>query len=153
MVGGPGNNTVKGGAGSNTVDFSAAPAGVSVNLATGKATGGWGGTQTVSGVQNITGSNFNDVLKAGAKGGTLKDGNGNDLIVGSPGGHDNLTAGSGNDTFICGTGGSDTVRGTTGNNTIFCRNGLPDNIDGGSGYNTAQVDPTDTVTRIQNFLP
>ncbi|HEX5265827.1 MAG TPA: calcium-binding protein, partial [Acidimicrobiales bacterium] len=154
VVGGPGNNTVHGGTGSNTVDFSTAPAAVNVNLSTGQATGGWGGTQTISGVQNIIGTaTFNDVLKAGSTGGTITAGNGNDLIVGSTAGHDTLIGGSGDDTFICGSGGSEVVRGGTGNNTIFCRNGLTDKIDGGSGFNQAQVDPSDNVTRIEEFLP
>ncbi|HZT67003.1 MAG TPA: calcium-binding protein [Acidimicrobiales bacterium] len=153
VMGGGGNNTVKGGAGSNTIDFSTAPAGVKVDLTKGVATGGWGGTQTISGVQNIVGSEFDDVLTAGPTGGIINGLNGNDLLTGSAGGHDTLTGGTGNDTFVCGAGGFDIVHGGSGNDTIFCRNNEPDTIDGGGGFNQAQIDPNDTVTNIQSQLP
>lgn len=47
IVGGQGNNTIDGGAGSNTVSFAQDPAGVTVDLATGTATDGWGNTDTL----------------------------------------------------------------------------------------------------------
>ena len=57
LFAGAGGNIINGG-GNSTVDFSQAPAGVRVNLQQGLATGGFGGTQSLTGIQNATGSNF-----------------------------------------------------------------------------------------------
>ncbi|HVA74537.1 MAG TPA: hypothetical protein VNF71_08225, partial [Acidimicrobiales bacterium] len=156
---GAGNNLISGG-GNATVDFSQAPARVTVNLQTGNATGGWGGFQQLSGVLNIIGSNFNDVLVAGAPGGTIIGLNGNDLLQAGPTGGDTLiSGGNGNDTFcaqsscaVAGTiaGGGDTMIGGSGNDVFFAENGVGDTINGGGGFNSAFTDPTEnSVANIQ----
>jgi len=156
---GAGNNLISGG-GNATVDFSQAPARVTVNLQTGNATGGWGGFQQLSGVLNIIGSNFNDVLVAGAPGGTIIGLNGNDLLQAGPSGGDTLfSGGNGNDTFcaqsscaVAGTiaGGGDTMIGGSGNDVFFAENGVGDTINGGGGFNSAFTDPTEnSVVNIQ----
>ncbi len=64
---GAGGNIINGG-GNSTVDFSLAPAGVDVDLQQpGVATGGFGGTQSLTGIQNVIGTNSADVLIAGAQ--------------------------------------------------------------------------------------
>ena len=62
LVGGAGNNTLDGGGGDATADYSAAPNGVSINLQSAKAANGYGGTDTLISVENVTGSAFNDLL-------------------------------------------------------------------------------------------
>ncbi|MGH9115131.1 MAG: hypothetical protein ACRDWW_04805, partial [Acidimicrobiales bacterium] len=116
----------------------------------------------------IVGSNYADVLVAGAPGGTIMGGNGADLLEGSrSGGTTLINNGTGNDTFcaadvcaVAGTGASDlpgaqpdTMIGGSGNDNFFARNGIADNINGGGGYNSAQVDPADKLVSIQQLLP
>jgi Ca2+-binding RTX toxin-like protein len=158
-----GSNIINGG-GLSTADFSLAPAGVKVNLQQGQATGGFGGLEAISGFVNVIGSDFNDVLVAGAPGGQLTGLNGNDLLQAGPAGGNILVGGgSGNDTFcaaavcaVSGTiaGGGDSMLGSSGDDTFFARNGVSDSINGGGGDNAAQVDAAlDHVTNIQQLLP
>jgi Ca2+-binding RTX toxin-like protein len=53
-------------------------AGVVVNLATGTASDGYGGTDTLSGIENVRGSTFNDTLTGDANANWLEGGVGND---------------------------------------------------------------------------
>ncbi|MGH9056622.1 MAG: beta strand repeat-containing protein, partial [Acidimicrobiales bacterium] len=164
-----GSNVINGG-GNGTVDFSLAPAGVTVNLQatpSGNATGGFGGLQELTGTLDVIGTNYNDVLVAGASGGTIIGLNGNDLLEGAPLGATTLIGGGvGNDTFCamssCAVGGTsasvagaapDTMIGGSGNDTFFARNGIADTINGGGGFNSAQVDPVDMLASIQQLLP
>jgi hypothetical protein len=88
--------SINGGPGtSNVLDYSAWTTGVTVNLATGAATGIAGG---VSHFNIVNGGSGNDVLTGGA---------GTDILRGN-GGNDTLTGGSGNDVLIGGTG-NDTI--------------------------------------------
>lgn len=164
---GAGSNIINGG-GDSTVDFSQAPAGVVVNLQSGEATGAFGGTQSLSGILNAIGTPFNDILVAGAPGGTLIGLDGADLLEAGPSGGDILVSdGSGNDTF-CAESGSDpqhcAVAGTTsggpgnvmiggsGVDTFFAVNGFADTINGGAGGansdTLAYVDSEDVVVNI-----
>ncbi len=150
------------GGGASTVDFSQAPAGVQVILqpeSEGSATGGFGGSQSLTGVLNVVGTEFNDVLVAGAKGATVIGLNGNDFLQAGPTGGDTLTSdGVNSDTFCAMTscevggtvaGGGDTMTGGTGNDEFFALNGVVDTINGEGGFNFAEVDPGDKVTNIQ----
>ncbi|WP_167509403.1 MULTISPECIES: DUF5801 repeats-in-toxin domain-containing protein, partial [unclassified Mesorhizobium] len=103
-----GADTLHGGTGLNdTVDYSNATAGVTVNLLT-QLVGGAGALgDTISGFENAIGSNFADTLTANNTGSTLSGGGGNDTLIGGAGndlliggsGQDTLTGGSGADTF------------------------------------------------------
>ena len=162
---GAGSNVIDGG-GRSTVDFSQAPAGVTVNLQTGYATGGFGGSQKLTGILNIVGSEFNDVLVAGGPGAVVVGLNGNDLLQAGPTGGDTLEtnstgSGSGNDTFcamsncaVSGTtaGGGNIMIGGSGNDTFFVANSKTDTIYGEGGFNTAMVDPVDKYYGIDQLL-
>jgi Ca2+-binding RTX toxin-like protein len=110
LDGGSGNNTLDGGAGSDTVLYSSAPGGVIANLDSGTVAGwnGYGGTDTLIGIENLTGSEFNDWLVGTTAANLIHGGGGNDLIGG----------GDGNDTLYGGLG-IDTVFGDAGNDTIY----------------------------------
>ncbi|MCC6920959.1 MAG: hypothetical protein IT548_17315 [Alphaproteobacteria bacterium] len=86
LSGGDGDDTLIGGNGYDTADYFFAAAAVKVNLAatTPQATGG-AGTDTLSGIEAILGSAFND---------TLTGGNGDDQIEGAAG-DDRLNGGAG----------------------------------------------------------
>lgn len=177
LIDGPGTggtNVIHGG-GAAWIDYSLATSGANVNLQNGMASGGFSGaTETLSGVLNIEGSNYNDVLVAGTGHATVIGLNGNDVLEVSPVGQDLLVSGgSGNDTFCdqagCNgmsanpTAGS-TLVGGTGDDTFYAQQttfnankvmtspGVVDHIDGGAGYNTAYIDAADqaTTSNVQN---
>ncbi|PBC01408.1 Ig-like domain-containing protein, partial [Mesorhizobium sp. WSM3860] len=104
-----GADTLHGGTGlGDTVDYSNAIAGVSVNLLT-QLVGGAGGLgDTISGFENAIGSNFADTLTANNTGSILSGGGGNDTLVGGNG-NDLLIGGTGQDT-LTGGAGADTFR-------------------------------------------
>lgn len=154
FVAGSGNNLIRGGPGDNTVDYSADPAGVNVDLLAGTASNGYGGQDTLSGIRNIIGSNFNDVLRLGALPGIITSGAGDDLLVASPAGGSTLIAGSGSDTLQVGAGGGNTLVAGSGPDVFFTRNGQSDTIVGGKAQDRAQIDPgQDSVSSSVLLLP
>ena len=119
LIGGGGNDTLIGDAGNDTLAGSGGDvaaywldgAAVTVNLGKGTATDGWGNTDTLIGIDAVTGSNFNDVLIGGSGDDSLTGNGGNDSLDGGAG-NDSLDGGDGNDTLI-GGGGNDTLIGGT----------------------------------------
>ncbi|NMX91104.1 MULTISPECIES: retention module-containing protein [unclassified Pseudomonas] len=115
LFSGIGNDLLDGGAGIDTVSYANATSGVTVNLGTvgGQVTGG-AGTDTLTALENLIGSNFNDFLtgngnnnliSGGLGNDTLKGEGGDDILIGGPG-NNTLTGGAGADTFQYLTGGS-----------------------------------------------
>lgn len=109
-----------------TVDYRGTPAGVTVDLQAGQATGG-SGTDTLVGVQHVQGTSQADTLRGDGNANRLaSEGAGVDLMVGR-GGADELAGGSGADTLEGGTGnddlrgngGGDTLRGEEDNDTLW----------------------------------
>jgi len=92
LIGALGNDTLSGGNGFDTADYAGAGGRVVVNLATGSATGA-AGTDTLSGIEAVTGSAFGDTLTGDANANTIRGGGGVDLINGG-GGNDTLYAGA-----------------------------------------------------------
>ena len=97
LIGGAGADTLNGGAGTDTADYSSDSAAVTVNLASNTATDGAGDTDTLSGIENVTGSGFNDTLTGDTGANTLDGGAGDDTLNGGAGA-DTLTGGAGTDT-------------------------------------------------------
>ena len=113
-----GDDDIDGRGGGNRLDYREAPAGITVDLATGTAEDGFGGTDRISNVDNILGSDFADVIIGNADFNTIEGLAGDDLIDGR-GASDridyqrsptrvivNLETGTAFDGF----GGTDTVR-------------------------------------------
>lgn len=99
LIGGPGNDTLIGGDGTDTVSYASASAGVVVDLADGVATNdGDGGADMLGGIENVTGSAFDDSLTGDGFANVLNGGAGNDTLVGGAG-NDTLIGGDGNDVF------------------------------------------------------
>lgn len=119
LVSGLGNDTLLGGPDVDSVDYLCSVGGVIVDLEAGTGTGM--GTDVLSDVQTVLGSDFNDSLKGSSLNNILDGRDGNDVIEGL-GGNDTLTGGlDGPDADT--SGGNDTLRGGTGN----------DSVDGGDG--------------------
>jgi len=72
-------------------------AGVTVNLATGVGTGGDAEGDTLTGIENLQGSDHGDTLIGDAGANVLNGGNGDDLLIGGAGG-DAINGGDGVDT-------------------------------------------------------
>ena len=68
-----------------------------MNLATGTGLGGDAGGDVLSGVENVIGSKFSDVLTGSAEANSLNGDEGDDFLQGA-GGSDTLIGGSGVDT-------------------------------------------------------
>jgi Ca2+-binding RTX toxin-like protein len=78
-----GNDFIDGGSGNDEADYSSSPTAVLVNLGTGTASDGFGGTDTLVSVERARGSDFNDTLIGGANAlERLTGGRGNDFIDG-----------------------------------------------------------------------
>ncbi|MGE8486488.1 MAG: retention module-containing protein, partial [Pseudomonas sp.] len=120
LFSGPGNDWLDGGTGNDTVSYAHATAGVTVDLSllTAQNTVG-AGTDTLTGIENLTGSNFNDSLTGDNNGNIINGGLGNDVLNGGGGddfligglGDNTLTGGSGADTFqwLKGNSGHDVI--------------------------------------------
>jgi Ca2+-binding RTX toxin-like protein len=95
ITGAGGNDALNGGVSSDTVAYDNAPAGVSINLAGGSASGD--GNDVLSGFETVRGSAFADQLTGGPGADSLFGLAGNDVLAGA-GGNDVLDGGDGRDT-------------------------------------------------------
>jgi len=120
LYSGPGNDMLDGGTGIDTVSYAHATAGVTVNLGLLGAQNTLGaGTDTLTGIENLVGSNFNDTLTGDNNNNVINGGLGNDILNGG-GGDDLLIGGMGNNTLTGGPG-ADTfqyLKGNSGHDTI-----------------------------------
>lgn len=105
-----GNDTIDGGAGdSDMVVYDTSPAGVTVNLATGTATDGFGNTDTLLNIERVRGSGQADLLIGNNNDNTLFGKFGADTLEGG-GGNDVLFGGASADIFRFGVGaGNDKI--------------------------------------------
>ena len=111
-----GADTLDGGEGDDNAGYWGSDAGVTVNLATGTGQGGHAEGDTLTGIENVSGSHYhadhltgdegNNHLNGDGGNDTLEGGAGNDWLDGGAG-EDLLTGGEGADTFVFGDG--DTV--------------------------------------------
>ena len=126
-----GSNTIDGGGGFNAVSFEAAVSPVVVNLATGVVTGG--SATTLSHVQAVLGSDFNDVLIGGGGDDILRGMDGDDVFLGSEG--NDVMSGDGGQDWLPGGDGADGLTGGDGHDSVWGGAG-DDLLDGGEGDDT-----------------
>ena len=120
LFSGTGNDLLDGGTGNDTASYAHATAAVTadLNLLTAQNTLG-AGTDTLTGIENLTGSNFNDSLMGDNTSNRINGGLGDDVLNGRDGddfligglGNNTLTGGSGADTFqwLKGNSGHDVI--------------------------------------------
>jgi Ca2+-binding RTX toxin-like protein len=129
LVSGAANDTMNGNAGVNTVSYASAGGPVTVTL---PSSGTGDGTDTLTNVQNITGSAFSDTLTGDVENNRITGGAGNDTESG----------GLGNDTFNSGSArdGADIMSGGPGVDTVLYRQRtgvITVNLAGGTSTNGA----------------
>jgi Ca2+-binding RTX toxin-like protein len=138
LFGGPGGDTLGGGAGRGDIAvYFGAPGPVTVNLSGGTATGD--GSDTLTGVESIQGSGFDDVITGNAT---------SNFLVGEAG-NDTLSGGDGSDELL-GLHGDDTLDGGPGEDFASFYNassGVAVSLTTG----TATGEGTDTLAGIENL--
>lgn len=104
LEGGHGADIISGGGHPTDIaGYSTSDAGVAVNLATGSTSGGHAEGDTLSLIEGLVGSDWNDTLTGDALANYLDGGSGNDSLNGADG-HDRINGGFGADTLIGGDG-------------------------------------------------
>ncbi|MCW1918050.1 hypothetical protein NX862_04730 [Rhodobacter sp. KR11] len=103
LMGGAGNDILDGGDGTDLASYASSTAAVNVNLATAVSSGGYAADDTLTGIENLTGSSYNDTLTGDSNANAITGGAGADSIDGGTG-NDQLFGGSGNDTVQGGLG-------------------------------------------------
>jgi Ca2+-binding RTX toxin-like protein len=163
LIGGPGNDFLYGEAGIDQVDYSSAPGSVTVDLtntnlpAGGTATGAAGNDRIFT-VENIQGSNFNDVLIGSSGDNVINGGAGDDTINGN-GGNDLLLGGAGNDQFDITTTGNAVISGgnfasdpASGNDTFMFYDGAGGFITLNDWYGDDVIDFSNVSQGVTFFL-
>ena len=168
IVGGTGNDTLSGGAGSDKINggdgidaltFENATEGVDVRLNQNKVKiDGEGGSDDIFFIENVFGSQFDDLLAGDGLDNLLDGSSGNDQIYGL-GGNDTLHGGDGNDAIfghegndaVFGDAGHDTIYGGAGDDVLTGGSGV-DVLTGGTGADTfAFSADEDSMDRIKDF--
>jgi Ca2+-binding RTX toxin-like protein len=129
LRGGPGSDKLTGGADGDTADYSDSKSPVTVDLKAETAAGN--GSDTLTSVENVSGSNYADTLKGNDGSNTISGFDGPDTIVGR-GGNDHLF----------GAGGADLLRGDAGD----------DELSGGPGTDTVDYSTAPSKVTV-NLVP
>ncbi len=168
LIGGAGGDALDGGGGRDTADYAGSNAGVTVNLNTGMHSGGHAQGDTLSNIENLSGSSHGDtltgnnlvnVLTGGDGADTLVGGAGNDTLNGNAGndslgghdGNDRLNGDSGND-FLAGGAGGDVLDGGTGTDTVSYFASTAVTINLATGTHSGGDAQGDTLTEIENVI-
>jgi len=141
LKGGVGNDTLNGGDGLDTASYSGTTSGVTVNLSTtaAQAVGGGQGSDTLSSIENLTGSSYSDTLT----------GNSGDNLLTSGTGDDTLNGGAGNDAFDLGVylTAADKIDGGAGTDTLNLRGGYA----GGVTFNSTTVKNVEKIVLAAGY--
>lgn len=129
LNGGRGRDTLNGGADTDTASYANASGGVQVYLDLGRSSGA-DGKDSLTEIENVIGSAFNDRLNGDNTANVLEGGDGNDIFKGK-GGDDTYLGGAGDDRMT-GEDGADTMSGGADNDVLSGLSGR-DSMEGGSG--------------------
>ena len=152
LSGGPGADMLDGGPGSDTASYQNSAAAVLVRLHDPSAVRyGDAAGDTLTGIEHLVGSRYNDILAGDGGDNRLEGGDGNDDLYGGPAGGDDLMyGGNGDDRIFGGRGddtltggeGNDTLRGGPGEDTLIADGDDMDVLYGGPGNDTFQFFPS-----------
>jgi Ca2+-binding RTX toxin-like protein len=129
LEGNAGDDFIRGAAGIDWATYATAPGPVRASLLTNSATGD--GTDTFSGVENLAGSAFGDVLRGDALVNRLEGRGGSDTLHGQPG-NDVLSGSAGND-VLRGGDGDDSLLGGIDRDSLVGEGGN-DSLNGGAQF-------------------
>ena len=119
LDGGPGADMLDGGPGSDTASYQNSPVAVLVRLHAAHAVRfGDAEGDTLTGIEHITGSPYNDTLAGDGEDNILKGEDGDDVLYGGPAGGDDMMYGGNGDDRIFGGRGDDTLTGGEGNDVL-----------------------------------
>ena len=148
-----GADTLDGGPGNDTASYSGSPAGVLVRLHDASAVRfGYAEGDTLTSIEHLTGSNYNDTLAGDGADNILDGRGGDDVLYGGPaGGDDRMYGGNGDDRVFGGWGddtltggaGNDVLKGGPGADTIIVDGDEMDVLFGGSDRDTFRFFPSD----------
>lgn len=159
-----GNDTLTGGDGIDSAAYWDASGAIVVDLAAGRAEGA-DGQDALSGIENVSGSGYNDRITGDANDNKLYGSPGDDTLLGA-GGRDELYGDDGNDQLAGGSGddqldggaGNDTLDGGAGDDTVII-DGAPSRYvvtpNGAGTYTVTDktgVQGTDALTGIENLI-
>ncbi|MCZ6846397.1 MAG: calcium-binding protein, partial [Alphaproteobacteria bacterium] len=161
MAGGAGNDTLQGqagadaldgGTGSDTATYQGSGQAVNVNLTTGTGTGGDAQGDTLTDIENLTGSGNDDTLTGDGNANVIDGDAGDDSIDGGAGA-DTLTGGSGQDTLIGGAG-ADVLDGGTGSSDAASYESSAEavGVDLSTGTGSGGDAAGDTLTTLEDLI-
>ena len=151
LIGGAGADALDGGAGNDTASYASSAAAVTVNLNAGTGLGGDAQGDTLTGIENLIGSAFNDMLTGNGLANHIDGGAGNDIINGGAG-NDTLQGGADNDVMIGGAG-ADALDGGAGNDTAsYSSSAAAVTVDLNAGTGLGGDAQGDTLTGIENLI-
>ena len=116
ILGGAGEDDINGGDGIDAALYTDSNVAVTINLANGSGFGGTAQGDTLTSIENVYGSAYDDLLIGNAASNALSGMGGDDTLKGG-GGADVLAGGAGDDLLLGGTG-ADTLYGGSGIDTV-----------------------------------
>ena len=154
-----GADAIIGGGGTDTASYITSTAGVTVDLAAGTGLGGDAEGDTLTGIEQIYGSNLADHLTGDAGDNQLWGADGDDVLTGGAGADlfkggagSDLIFGEAGDDIIMGGDGADQIDGGAGNDYIVTGTGA-DTIDGGEGVDTLSYAGSSVAVQVILFQP
>ncbi len=130
FTGGAGADTIDGGGGSDIISYRDSDSALAIDLSTNSVSGGTATGDTISNIEGIYGSNYDDTLSGNSLDNVINGGAGDDIIVG----------GAGNDIIVgestYDTSAVDEAHGGDGNDLIDLRNSATGYAFGGDGNDT-----------------
>lgn len=117
IEGGAGADRIDGGGGRDTAFYVNSNAGVFVHLLSGEMRGGHAEGDSLTSIENVVGSRFDDTINGNAVGNQIRAGAGDDKVY-SLGGWDRVWLGDGDDTAT-GGGGNDRLFGEAGRDNLW----------------------------------
>mgnify|MGYP003638120837 CR=1 FL=1 len=142
ITGAAGADTVDAGAGVDTVSYAGSAAGVTVDLSAGTGLGGDAEGDTLSNIENVTGSAQADILTGG----------GGVNILSGGAGDDTLTGGADNDTLIGGAGADALDGGADIDTANYAASAAGVTVDLAAGAGLGGDAAGDTLANIENLV-
>ncbi|MDX6663559.1 MAG: hypothetical protein QOG09_1661, partial [Solirubrobacterales bacterium] len=157
LIGGANDDIIDGKTGNDTASFHDPAADPGANLAVDLGVSGpqntQAGSDTLAGIENLTGGDGNDALTGDGNPNTLDGGSGVDTLTGN-GGADTLIGGAGNDSGgtagLYGGPGNDILQGGLGDDRLDAGDGNDPLVDGGDGNDILIGGPGDETLQGGN---